>query len=350
MKKIIFFIMISFIYELSIAQNVGIGTASPQYLLDVNGRLRLRHNALSSGLWVNRADNTEGTFAGLKNDTTYGLWGPFLGAGWKFHFDMQNTRLGIGAVPQYPLVFQSILGDKISFWAGDINPTNNHYGIGIQDFLLQMFVPSTTQSIVFGTGRSFSFTERFRFTGDGKLGIGINNPTANLHVNGSVNITDGTEGAGKVLMSDNSGNAQWKELSKVYSVPNTAFVPEANIDYTMGASTYAAISAITSTRMVARLHFPDNVILDSARYYYTDNSASDNLQILVRYIALNTLSYSSPSLYTTAGNVVGIRNYVQSLGHTVNNETTSYDVSVSASASNWSNMGIRGMVFYYHYP
>ncbi|HMJ47380.1 MAG TPA: hypothetical protein VK498_08620 [Ferruginibacter sp.] len=352
MKKFLFLIFAIFFSEILPAQNVGIATPTPQYPLDVNGRMRLRHTAtLSSGSWYNRSDNTEGTFAGLKNDSTFGWWGPLLGSGWKINFDMLNTRIGIGTVPQYPLVFQSILGDKISFWAGDINPTNNHYGIGVQNFLLQMFVPGVSQSIVFGTGRSAAFTENFRFTGDGKFGIGINNPTASLHVNGSVNITDGTQGAGNVLVSDATGNAHWGELSKIYAVSNTAFVPEINIDYSTNVTGYASITAgPTAAHLSAALHLPDGVILDSAKYYYTDNAVGDNLSMFLRYMSHNVLSYGSPSLFTTSGNVSGIRTFVQSLAHTVNNETTSYDVTVFAAGGNWTGMGIRGVVIYYHYP
>ena len=46
----------------------------------------------------------------------------------------------------------------------------------------------------------------------GNVGIGTTNPTSKLHVNGSVKITDGTQGAGKVLTSDASGKGSWQTL------------------------------------------------------------------------------------------------------------------------------------------
>ena len=52
-----------------------------------------------------------------------------------------------------------------------------------------------------GTGDSY-------FTGD--LGIGVTNPGAKLEVAGQVKITDGSEGAGKVLTSDVAGLATWE--------------------------------------------------------------------------------------------------------------------------------------------
>lgn len=43
----------------------------------------------------------------------------------------------------------------------------------------------------------------------GHVGVGNNAPTATLDVAGTVKIADGTEGAGKILMSDAAGNTSW---------------------------------------------------------------------------------------------------------------------------------------------
>ena len=47
----------------------------------------------------------------------------------------------------------------------------------------------------------------------GNIGIGTNTPTATLSVSGSFRLTDGTQGNGKVLTSDASGNASWEVAS-----------------------------------------------------------------------------------------------------------------------------------------
>lgn len=47
-------------------------------------------------------------------------------------------------------------------------------------------------------------------SGTGNVGIGTTTPTTKLDVNGQVSITDGTEGAGKVLTSDAAGGASWQ--------------------------------------------------------------------------------------------------------------------------------------------
>jgi hypothetical protein len=47
----------------------------------------------------------------------------------------------------------------------------------------------------------------------GRVGIGLTNPTATLHVLGTMRIEDGTQANGKVLTSDASGNASWQAAS-----------------------------------------------------------------------------------------------------------------------------------------
>jgi hypothetical protein len=47
----------------------------------------------------------------------------------------------------------------------------------------------------------------------GRVGIGLTNPTATLHVLGTMRIEDGTQANGKVLTSDANGNASWQTAS-----------------------------------------------------------------------------------------------------------------------------------------
>jgi hypothetical protein len=47
---------------------------------------------------------------------------------------------------------------------------------------------------------------------EGNTGIGTNDPQAKLHVAGTTRLVDGTQGAGKVLTSDASGNAAWSTV------------------------------------------------------------------------------------------------------------------------------------------
>lgn len=44
------------------------------------------------------------------------------------------------------------------------------------------------------------------------IGIGTTSPSAKLHVNGTFKVTDGTEGSGKILTSNETGLASWQTL------------------------------------------------------------------------------------------------------------------------------------------
>jgi len=64
----------------------------------------------------------------------------------------------------------------------------------------------------------------------GNVGIGTNNPSTNLHVNGSVRITDGSQADGRVLTSDADGLASWQPSASApdtrvaYAFPNKVVV------------------------------------------------------------------------------------------------------------------------------
>jgi len=156
------------------AQNVGINNAAPDptALLDLF--------STDKGLLVPRLSSAQRTgIAGpahglLVFDTTLdlffysdnGLWVPLLGGrnGW------------------------SLLGNS------GTDPSINFLGT------------TDAQPLVFKT----ALFEHMRITATGDIGIGTNLPSAKLHVNGTFRLVDGTQGLGRILMSDALGNASWK--------------------------------------------------------------------------------------------------------------------------------------------
>jgi hypothetical protein len=52
-------------------------------------------------------------------------------------------------------------------------------------------------------------------TNAGNMGIGTTNPTEKLEVNGKIKITDGTQGNGKVLVSDANGGGTWTTTNSI---------------------------------------------------------------------------------------------------------------------------------------
>ena len=101
---------------------------------------------------------------------------------------LQNGNIGIGELnPTSPLNFASTLGDKIALWGNG----SNHYGLGIQPSLLQLYTMDGSNDIAFGYGSSASLTENVRFKGNGNVGIGTNNPNAKLNITGSETTANG---------------------------------------------------------------------------------------------------------------------------------------------------------------
>jgi subtilisin-like proprotein convertase family protein len=157
--------------------NVGIGTASPTYILDINGRPRLRHNGVTAGMWYNKTDNTEAAFVGMFNDSTLGFYGT---NGWTSGFDVKNGQLGIGTLdPTAALSFANTVGNKINLF-GDAGV--GHYGLGIQGSLLQMYSSGSNADIAFGWGRSATFIETMRIKGLGRVGINTDPSSYTLDV------------------------------------------------------------------------------------------------------------------------------------------------------------------------
>jgi trimeric autotransporter adhesin len=107
-------------------------------------------------------------------------------------------KIGIGtSSPGFPLNFASSMGDKISLWGSN----GNHFGFGVQSSLLQIHTDISASDIAFGHGQSSNLTETVRFKGNGNVGIGTNNPTVRLDVNGDVRSSGQFLGNGSGLTS-----------------------------------------------------------------------------------------------------------------------------------------------------
>ena len=206
--------------------NVGIGEEEPAYKMDLKGRMRIQHTPyISAGIVLDGPTQPIKSFIGTMNDDYVGMYG-YGGLGWNFVMNTGNGNVGIGttapankldveggiaigsnysgsstapsngaiiegnlglgtSTPQYPLNFANATGQKISFW--NTSATSN-YGIGLQDFKLQIHGSTILDNIVFGHGSSANLTETMRIQGDGKVGIGTQTPASKLDVNGGMTI------------------------------------------------------------------------------------------------------------------------------------------------------------------
>lgn len=187
--------------------NIGINFASPGERLQVDGNLKLGNST-----WLNSANDRflkigDGSFVTIGET---GQDDRMTLAARNFIFTPSSTYpgyIGINVTnPLAPLSFANVIGQKINLWNTD---ATHNYGIGVQGGLLQLHTNDVSADIVFGYGSSNVFNETMRIKGTGNVGIGTNNPQSTLDVNGSFRLSGGSPAAGKVLTSDNTGNAAW---------------------------------------------------------------------------------------------------------------------------------------------
>lgn len=158
--------------------NVGIGTTSPSYKLDVNGNVQAKGNGLTSngvngGALTVSTGNLAGTqsqYLNIDGQNIQSLGSANIGTvptPKDLFLNPFGGKVGIGMIsPLSPISFPNLTGNKISFWNSG---ANNDFGIGIQTGLMQ-FYTAGPDKISFGYGNSTNFNERLSIqTGSGLL-------------------------------------------------------------------------------------------------------------------------------------------------------------------------------------
>jgi hypothetical protein len=123
-----------------------------------------------------------------KLDSTIGVW---TTNGTNVYRTSGNVGIGTSS-PGFPLNFASTLGNKIALYGS----SGDHFGLGIQSSLMQLYTGTSSQDIALGFGSSAAFTENVRFKGNGNVGIGLTAPSQRLHVQGNVLSSPGDWASG----------------------------------------------------------------------------------------------------------------------------------------------------------
>ena len=93
----------------------------------------------------------------------------------------------------------------------------NSYTIGLGIDGLQIGVKETDGYINMPQNRTLYLktydTPRLTILGNGYIGIGLTNPSANLHLVGGFKYIDGNQGTNKILFSDSNGLSSWQNLN-----------------------------------------------------------------------------------------------------------------------------------------
>ena len=193
------------------AGNVGIGTTSPAYKLDINGDFRVKDgssaiafNEYSNGatIWL---DGSNGDFAGgdYFNISAYGTTDLAFGyaAGTKITMK-SDGKLGIGTTS--PSTALEVIGDiKIK----QESTYSNYSLIDASEALLTLST-YTVNASAYPADIKFSpnQTERMRITDDGNVGIGTTSPDQKLHIIGT---SSDTAGEGLFAIEGDAGNVSW---------------------------------------------------------------------------------------------------------------------------------------------
>jgi len=225
--------------------NFGINNTAPTQSLDVIGTTLLR-NGNSALLWTaqqlqlaygntntyKHAINTRHNNAGgVTNGIDFLLWDSNVNSNNVGTTNMMSiTAAGVGvntSNPSYMLdvfgnaritqttsinsnlrMIDSNQGQRISLLHSDT--TAAYHGFGVSNSVLQVGVPTNSNSIQFGMHSNSTFTPVMEVEASGNVGIGTTSPTAKLHVNGDVlansNIRSsvGTLGPSFTLVPENS--------------------------------------------------------------------------------------------------------------------------------------------------
>jgi hypothetical protein len=175
MKRFYTLIILALSYN-SFAQ-VGINTTTPTSMLDVNGQVTIDQKNF-------------GGYGGLL------IKGNAPGSNYpNICFSTTNTS-GNDIISSY--IGGSINSNAAGFEAMDLVFLTSQNGLG-------------------------SLSERMRIKDNGYIGIGNPNPSQKLDITGKIKITDGTEGTGKVLVSDATGVASWVTTNSIKSAVTGVF-------------------------------------------------------------------------------------------------------------------------------
>ena len=177
--------------RITTAGNVGIGTTSPSYKLDVSGNLRAVTGS-STKIWAENT-TTGQTSLELKNSNTH-------------------LRL-IGQLGGFQLYDQL---DAASRFEIDTNGNSKIFGnLTIQSNFPRIYLPDTDDnpdySIFNGNGAFAIYddtnsTYRLRINSTGNVGVGVDSPSYKLDVAGDVNVT------GNFKVNGTNVNGYWKQI------------------------------------------------------------------------------------------------------------------------------------------
>lgn len=335
--------------RITAAGNVGIGTTAPARLLEVastnQGVQRISSaNAVNGSvielLNTTAGNNLLGAINFLDGVTTRGQIGYHLTDGMMFRTGVAermridaNGNVGIGTTAPTRLFEVASTNQSVarlnsaSTANGSVlelrNTTAGNNILGAVNFLDGIGTRGQlsyhlTNGMLFNTAGA----ERMRIDLIGNMGIGTSAPTEKLHVAGSIRMVDGTEGVGKVMVSDATGTASWAAAGALGwgLTGNAGTNPATNFIGTTDAQ-----SLVMRTNNTERLHIAaaGNVGIGTSVTNVRLQVAADQADVVSNFYNANATGYAGIHYDNNAGG----RAHVGFAGST---------------AVFWANMGYAG--------
>ena len=297
-----------------VAETVASGAVSSSMIADgaVNTN-QITANAITSAKIsdssIVAADIDDSAITAAKIDTnSVGVWTPSGSNVYR-----PNGSVGIGqANPVVPLTFSNTLGNKIALYGNG----GNHYGLGIQGNLLQLYTSGSASDVAFGYGNSPAMTETMRIKGNGNVGIGTTTPSAKLHVNGG-NITIQNSGSHPALQLLGGASAHsYLALASsagaysAWAAANDTVLRSDKKLLLQSGSGNAALTVDTANRVGIATSTPSTPLDVNGVIHAHDAAADNSYHGIIRA--------TRPTSAAQYINMVRSGNYVWSLGYTPN--------------------------------
>ena len=159
------------------------------------------------GLFVGNQDKTEATLMTVAKNVGIGTIAP-------------DTKLTISAPSGriIKIISQSLVAANASknYIGGYDSNDDRFWYLGDGSSAKRVILAAGSATVTdYDMGFELGGVERIRILQNGNVGINTPNPTEKLEINGSIKITDGTQGVGKVLVSDAIGKGSWKDMTPI---------------------------------------------------------------------------------------------------------------------------------------
>ena len=202
-------------------------------------------------------------------------------------------------------------------------------------------------------------------TGDEKLYID-NSSTPNpliygdfasneLTINGSLAINDGTQGDGKVLISDANGKGHWGQPTVnntlVLGPMNVTMFDGAKVNYLRKDVRYGAYLTSQNYELYIPVNLPENATITQITFTVRDRSSSYDYTIsLKKQLISNFYSPQTISTFSTSSSVPSFRSYVDgNVNETIDSDYHYFIVMKPKSGDNWqgNKSTLKGVIIHY---